>query len=100
MERDERLVEISPALGRPTFHQRQIVRGEHADPKRAEQITRPLESLTVDLHSIPTAHDELRLDQELAAFPDPFCPDNTSRSAVANHRLRWRSSKRLERCEV
>ena len=39
MERDQRVVEIAPPLRRAALHEREVVRREHADPQRAEQIT-------------------------------------------------------------
>ena len=62
-EHDEQVVEILTPRGRPALHQLQVVGGEHGDAHQFHAIARPLERVTVELHTIAPGGANLGLEQ-------------------------------------
>ena len=48
--RHEQVVEVAPTSRGTTFHHLEVIRSEHGDSQRTEQVTRARESLPVHLH--------------------------------------------------
>ena len=65
MDRDQRLVEVAAPLRRTTLDQRQVVGREDRDPQGAEQVAGASQRLAVDLGTVPSAGDELGLEQQV-----------------------------------